>query len=481
MRILFLAAEADPLIKVGGLGDVAGSLPRAIKALSNGSLFSTELDIRLVIPFHPAIDISSYPTMRVGKLSIPNIEGTSHAQVYLIDVNDVPVYLIKSDLFPQGAPIYSINTQLDGKKYAFFSLAALELTRLLNWQPDILHANDWHTSPAVYSLAQKKSGDPFFSGTHSLLAVHNLPYMGRGSEQGLSFFGIPPSHDSQLPDWARYFPLPMGLSTADRIVTVSPTYGQEILTPEFGCGLQDFLNERSGTISGILNGLDTELWDPNTDRWLTKQYSAHNLALRRENKKNLQNKFGLPEDPKIPLLAVVSRMDQQKGIDLAIDGLRMAVDLPWQLVILGTGDPALEAAARALEEDFANRVRAAIRFDTALSHMLYGGADMILMPSRYEPCGLAQMIAMRYGCVPIARATGGLRDTVHEASDEEGSTGFLFEGADAGQFNAALRRALSIYPQAAKWKRIQLAGMSMNFSWQQSALTYANLYQTMME
>ncbi len=477
MNILFLAAEADPLIKVGGLGDVAGSLPEAIRNLSRDGLSNTDFDVRLVIPFHPAIDPSPYSPELVGELSVPNTAGVSTAEVYAINVKGVPVYLIKSNLFQPGMPVYSIDTRQDGRKYAFFSLAALELAKLLDWQPDILHANDWHTATAIYALAIQRRSDPFFSQTHSVLSIHNLPFMGRGSEEGLAFFNLPPSDDDRLPDWSRYFPLAMGLSIADKIVAVSPSYAQEILTPEFGCNLQDFLNLRSGAVTGILNGLDMTQWDPATDRWLPQKYTSQELALRAVNKKALQKNFGLSQESELPLLAIVSRMDQQKGIDLALAGLRLAVERPWQAIILGTGDPTLEAAARKLEEDYPDRVKAAIRFDSALSHLFYGGADMLMMPSRYEPCGLAQMIAMRYGSIPIARATGGLRDTIQDHQPRRTGTGFLFQMAQAAAFSEALNRALDIYAQPKKWKAIQQKGMSLDFSWQQSALGYSRLYQ----
>ena len=477
MRILFLTAEATPLIKVGGLGDVAGSLPRALRALSNSQAFNTELDVRLVMPFHPSIDITPYSLTRVGSLSIPQVEGTAEAEVFSLEVKGVPVYLIKSDLFPQGAPVYSINTQLDGKKYAFFSLAALELSRILGWQPDIVHANDWHTAPAVYVVNARRETDPVYSRIHTVLTVHNLPFMGSGAQQGLAYFNIPPSRDERLPEWARYLPLPMGLATADRVVAVSRTYRREILTPEFGCDLQDFLNQRADTIAGILNGIDTELWDPGSDRWLARSFSLQTINWRAKNKKDLQAKFGLAEDPAVPLLTIISRMDRQKGIDVALEGLRKVLDRPWQLIILGSGNPTLEAAARSLEEDYPERARVAIRFDQALSHMLYGGADIILAPSRYEPCGLAPMIAMHYGCVPLARATGGMRDTILDSSKSTFGTGFLFERDDPVDFAHCLRRALSAYAQSDLWRRLQHTGMSTDFSWRQSALTYARLYQ----
>jgi starch synthase len=395
-------------------------------------------------------------------------------------VGDLPVYLIAGDPIPADAPVYSLDARKDGEKFTFFSLAVLELARALDWAPDILHANDWHTAISVYALAQRRVEDPFFANTRSILTLHNLPYMGAGTEDALSDYGISPVKDNRLPSWGKYQPLPMGLATADYITTVSPTYAREIMTPEFGCDLQDFLQMRAGSVAGILNGLDESSWDPTIDPTQPENFNQDHLEKRAVNKQALVREFVLPQIQEMPLLILISRMDRQKGVDLVVEGLRQVAGLPWQAVLLGTGEPGLEAAMRQLEAEFPYRVRAVIRFDAQLARRMYGGADMLLMPSRYEPCGLAQMIAMRYGCLPIARSTGGLRDTVKDNQVPETSTGFLFENSTPEALAAALRRAIAVYTDRESWQARQRCAMQQDFSWQRSAQAYAKLYHKLL-
>jgi len=258
-------------------------------------------------------------------------------------------------------------------------------------------------------------------------------------------------------------------------VAVSPTYADEILHPEFGCGLQDFFRNRTDSLQGILNGIDTASFDPQTDPTLAANFSAQNLAERPRNKAALQERVGLPVNPDVPLLGMVSRMDQAKGIDIALKGLKLMAKQDWQLVLLGAGDPNLEATAKKLQEELPERVRVEPRYDPKLARQIYAGSDIFLMPSRYEPCGISQMIAMRYGSVPLVRAVGGLHDTV---TDSE--TGFVFIDTKVKSFNDALRRALALYPYHSRWMNLQLAGMLQDFSWTNSARQYLEIYKKLM-
>ena len=480
IKALFLASEADPLVKVGGLGDVAGSLPRALKHLPPEKAGGGPIDIRMVIPFHSAIRKKVQNPELLLEFEVPTKDKPIPAQAYYVEVNDVDTYLIAGAPFGDETPVYSSDATIDGQKYIFFSLASLEFVKKLGWQPDILHANDWHTALSIYALKPKKGEDPFFKDIRSILTVHNLPFMGAGTETAFDTFGLPPSKYPRLPWWAKKFPLPLGLQTADRIVAVSPTYAQEILTPEYGCGLERMLKIRQKSIMGIVNGLDQEDWNPATDPNILVNFEAASLEKRKQNKTALVQEFGLDPDPHIPLLVLISRMDQQKGVDLAIQGLHDAIEVNWQAILLGTGDPLLEEACRNLEKDYPDRIRAAILFDTALSRRMYAGGDLLLMPSRYEPCGLAQMMAMRYGCVPLARATGGLRDTILDvASSEASGTGFLFIPATSAAFTATLQRALSVFADKEQWSKIQMRGMLQDFSWENSAIQYAGLYRNL--
>lgn len=480
MKVLFIASEADPLVKVGGLGDVAGSLPRALKALPAKATKGEKLDVRLVIPYHEAVRQKISDPKLEACFSIPHKDGPVPGQALLVELDGLKVYLISGSPIPFSGPVYSSNAREDADKYVYFSLAGLELARQLNWQPDILHANDWHTATAVYELARQRSEDPFFANTRSVLSIHNLPFMGSGADESLTAFGLTPAEESALPEWARHFPLPLGLEAADQLVAVSPTYAKEILTPDFGCGLQDFLLTRQDTISGILNGLDTVIWDPSNDSALPVNYSKKDLPARWANKQALLAEFSLVADNNLPLLAMIGRIDQQKGFDLTVKALRQLPDTRWQAILLGTGDPIMEESCRKLEKEFPDRVRTAIRFDSQLSRRIYGAADMLLMPSRYEPCGLAQMIAMRYGCVPVARATGGLKDTITDTPIKN-RTGFLFEEASPEALATAIQRGLDCFQDRQEWQAIQLRGMKHDFSWKQSALAYAHIYFNLLE
>jgi starch synthase len=469
IKVLFLAAEADPFIKVGGLGDVAGSLPGALRALS------PNLDVRLCIPLHKSLNLDGFDLKPLASYAISRGGHRMPVQVFETNISGTPVYLIDGSPITSAQSVYSSDMSSDGEKYTFFSLAALEMLHHVRWQPNIIHANDWHTAPAVYALHHRLS-DPHYAWVKSIIEIHNLPFMGGGASPYLSAYGLHPSSNPHLPDWARHFPLPMALATADAIVAVSPAYARELLTPEFGCGLQDFLRTRADVLSGILNGIDLISWNPKTDSALEANYDANSLGSRVVNKTSLQSNLGLPSNLEIPLLAMITRMDPQKGVDIAVEGLRQVADQNWQAVILGTGVPYLEEAVRSLQDEFPDRIRSEIRYDARLSRQIYSGADILLMPSRYEPCGLAQMIAMRYGCVPLGRATGGLNDSIHAYTDTVSGTGFLFDDASADAFANCLREALLVHSDKDRWLKLQRNGMSQDFSWENAANQYSELY-----
>ncbi len=484
MKVFFIASEADPYIKVGGLADVAGSLPRALKTLNGtGAPNRPQIDIRLAIPFHPQIRDQAYSPRLVAEFPIHTVDGTILARAFLVEGQELPVYLISGEPIDRETGVYSADLEADGFKYVFFSLACLELIRQLGWTPDILHANDWHTATAVYSLARHRPDDPFFGQAASVLTVHNLPYLGSMTPAAMQAFGLPPADHPDLPAWARQMALPMGLLATDAIVAVSPGYAREILTEEYGSGLANFLKTQASKISGILNGLDTRKWDPTRDALLPENFSAGDLTVRTANKACLQEKMGFAIEPHLPLLAMVTRLDPQKGVDLTVEALRSMLPArqdgaaPFQMIFLGTGNPVLESEILRLEHDFPHAVRAYILFNEPLSHLIYAGADMLLMPSRYEPCGLSQMIAMHYGCVPIARTTGGLCDTILDVAESEQGTGFLFTPPKPGALATAIHRAADMYAQdPSGWRQVQKRGMQQDFSWDRSAQEYLKRY-----
>ena len=465
INVLFLAAEAEPFVKVGGLGDVAGTLPRALRALSNDDL---KLDVRLVLPHHSVIRSDTFRL--VGLYSIPR--GKEEVQVEVLEgiLDGMPVYLINGDPIRASGTVYSSNNALDAEKYTFFSSAALELPRQINWEPNIIHANDWHTALAAYGNLVKRWNEKT-RRVSSLVTIHNLPFLGPNVKENLEAYGLPLAN-TDLPEWARVMPMPLGLWSSDAIVAVSPTYADEILHEEFGSGLQGFFRTRAESLHGILNGLDMVSFDPQTDPTLAVNFNDASLDLRPRNKAALQERVGLPANPDVPLLGMVTRMDQAKGIDIALKGLKIMAKQDWQLVLLGAGDLKLEAAAKRLQKELPDRVRVETRYDAKLARQIYGGSDLFLMPSRYEPCGLSQMIAMRYGSVPLVRAVGGLHDTV---TDSE--TGFVFVDKKVKSFNDTLRRALQCYPDRPRWMSIQKTGMAQDFSWSNSARKYLDLYK----
>jgi starch synthase len=481
LKVLFLAAEAAPLVKVGGLGDVSGALPVALRGLASPDWEGPPVDIRLVLPFHDEINRKIKDPRFVASFMVDHPGEPLAAKAFETRIDQLPVYLIEGPPILPDEPVYSTDPLLDGEKYTFFSLAAIKLIEKLNWIPDIVHANDWHTATSLYVLKRMLKDTKPYKHTRSVLTVHNLPFMGKDAEEALIRYGIPRSRDKRLPQWATLFPLPLGLLAADRIVAVSPGYAQEILTPEFGCGLQDFLSTRQEALCGILNGLDEESWDPANDKAVPVNFDSETIDARWQNKMSLLQDLELKPDPQTPLFIIISRMDQQKGIDIAIAGLRECADLDWQLVILGTGDPLLESACRSLEAEFPDRVRAIIRFDGNLARRMYAAGDVLLMPSRYEPCGLTQMIAMRYGCLPLARATGGLKDTITDADQAESATGFLFTETTPQSFAQTIKRSSAVFLQKSRWRTLQVNGMRQKFGWNQSAAAYARIYQTLTE
>jgi starch synthase len=470
IKVLFLAAEADPFVKVGGLGDVASSLPRALRALSPEATGEVTVDVRLALPFHPVLRSKAVSLHPIEPYPIKREEEELVVEAFETALDDMPVYLIGGGPIDTSSSVYSAKPDVDAEKYAFFSLAALGLIKQVDWRPDIVHANDWHTALAVYGVLVQhwQEGAP---RPATLITVHNLPFMGPDVDKVLEAYDLPLAQ-TDLPDWARLRPLPLGLWSADAMVAVSPTYADEMLSKDYGAGLQDFLKTRRENLSGILNGLDVESFDPSKDPDIAAQFSAESLDNRTANKADLADRLGLSSSPAIPMLGVVSRIDPQKGIDLVLDGLRKLGDVPWQAVILGTGDAKLEEAAHKLAEDFPERVCFEAKYDARLARQIYAGADIFLMPSRYEPCGLSQMIAMRYGCVPVVRAVGGLHDTV-----TDGETGFVFIKPVLKDFVAAIHRALARYDDKKAWRDMQVNGMRQDFSWAKSALKYFELYQ----
>ena len=481
IKVLFMASEAEPFVKVGGLGDVAGSLPKALCEIKEYSGQKITLDVRLVLPYHGAIKDRSIHSELIASFSMNYKNNDLPVNIYYTDYSGIPVYLVDGEKIPTDAPVYSSDNQIDTDKYGFFSLASLLMTRYINWEPDIIHSNDWHTALAPSFLKHLQHNILINPKTKSLLTIHNLPFFGSPSDQLFIEYGLPFSPDQRQPVWAQRLPLPIGIAAADKINTVSDTYAQELLTPEFGCGLNDYLLTIKDKISGIINGIDYSQWDPNSDPLISSNYSTDTIINKQLNKNALLDMLGFKlNNMDIPLLGIIGRLDYQKGIDIAIEGLRTITDLPWNLVILGTGSQQLETEINVFASEFADRIKTVLKFDIPLSHHIYAGADILLMPSRYEPCGLAQMIAMKYATLPFARSAGGLKDTITSHSPTITGNGFLFTEATSLSFAEALPQALKVYENKKVWANMQYNAMSADFSWKQSALQYTELYLDLM-
>jgi starch synthase len=471
LRILFLAAEAVPFAKVGGLADVAGSLPKAIRALGH--------DVRLMMPRYGTIRSDQFQLDKIGEpFRIPVGPGEEH--VHLIGSTldgGVPVYLIWNELyFSSRDRVYGFED--DAQRFAVFGRASLAALRLLDWKPDVVHANDWHTGIVPTWLSTAGRTDTFYRDIATLFTIHNLAYQGIAGRLILTFAQMEyvkhlPVEQPGTVNW-----MAQGIAHADLINTVSERYAQEILTPDIGMGLAPLLRERQDRLFGVLNGIDYEQWSPATDASIPHRFGVETLDRRVANKTALQQQARLPVRPDVPLIGMVTRLDEVKGMDLMEPVLEWLLGEETQFVLLGTGQPQYHEMFERVQARFPDRMRAFLKFDDVLARRIYAGADMFLMPSGVEPCGLGQMIAMRYGCVPVVRATGGLADTVADYTARRGrGTGFAFADYAPEACRDALERAMKVYRKKKTWRKLQQRGMAADFSWSASAREYIRLYR----
>jgi starch synthase len=473
LKILLLSAEVAPFGKAGGLADVCGSLPKALAALGH--------DVRVVMPAYAAIE-GAVHSGRNGvhvhpvSLNVPMGTGAEPAGVLeaTLPGSNVPIYFI-AERHRFGYRPFFYGYGDDPYRFAFFSRAALDLAiAALGWRPDVVHAHDWHAAPAITWLSTAGQMDPRYAGLPTVFTIHNLMHQGTAPWDvfrylGLLTHGLAEEHYGEVNFMAR------GIFHATMINTVSPTYAREIMTWDGGSGLDALLRYRHFDVHGILNGLDYAVWDPTTDRHLAATFSADTLERRADNKRALQARAGLSQRD-LPLVAMVTRLDRQKGLDITGHVLHLLMNNhagEAQCVVLGAGAPYYEDMLRHMAGYHREKMTAFFGYDPDLAPLLYGGSDVFLMPSLFEPCGLGQLIAMRYGSVPVVRATGGLADTVRS-----GVTGFTFDYYSADDCWNALRHALYIYrSDPDTWRMIQRQGMASDFSWPTSARAYQQLYE----
>lgn len=470
MRVAILSSEAVPFAKTGGLADVAGALPKA--------LVRQGVDARLILPLHQQIDRGLLSDEVIEDVPVDWRGHVSPIRVFQSEAAGAPAYLIDAGLYFDKPSIYGYAN--DHERYAFFSRAALALLKKLNWQTDVIHGNDWPCGFAMSELSARRRHDEFFRNTKTVFSIHNLAYKGVFDPKDLWWLGFgesPEKDDFMFKGMASA--LKAGLIAADALSTVSRRYAEEIQTPDQGEELDWLLRARRDSLIGINNGVDYDLWNPETDPYIAANYSAADVSGKRECKRDLLRRFALPEDLDRPILAIISRLVSQKGIDLIekIDGAILQTGSYF--IALGAGEKKYENFLQRWHDQAPRQVGIYKGYaGEPLAHQIEAGADMFLMPSQYEPGGLNQMYSMRYGTVPIVRATGGLDDTVESFNAQDGTgTGFKFREYHAGALLDKIREALYFYSKPEIWQRIQLNGMAQDNSWDAAAKKYMDLYE----
>jgi starch synthase len=475
MKILFAATEAVPFAKTGGLADVAGSLPPALAGLGH--------DVRLVLPRYGCVDPSRYGLKQAASFPVPLgswqercdvLQGTlgKNVTVYFIDKD---VYFDRPEFYQTKKGDFADNAE----RFTFFSRAVLELCRALDFAPDIIHNNDWQTGLTSFFLKSFYRSEELFARTKNVFTIHNLGYQGNFWHWDMRYIGDAWNHFNPegFEFWGNISFLKAGLVYSDIVTTVSKTYSAEIRTSEYGSGLEGVLKKRASDLYGIVNGIDYAEWDPAADPSLAKTYSPARLSGKAECKGSLQKMTGLPGSGD-PLIGMVTRLVDQKGLDILSEALPEILALGVQFVVLGTGDEKYHRMLTKAAAHHRNQMRVLLKYDDVLAKSIYAGCDLFLMPSRYEPCGLGQLIALRYGTVPVVRKTGGLADTVKEYNTRTGEgTGFLFKEYDAGALVKSLARALALYRSRTKWKSLVRHCMEQDFSWERSAKEYEKVYR----
>ena len=476
MRILYVASEAVPFAKTGGLADVVGALPKFIRQLRN--------EVVVLIPKYRGVTSSKIllPSLTISLgnslkfCSIHEAEPVDDVRFFLVDYPD---YYDREELYRHIGKDYPDNAE----RFALLSLAVLEFAKRAPLPPQIIHCNDWQTALVPVYLKTLYRKDSFFEKTRTLLTIHNLAYQGVFPRSVMSRLGLPSDlYTTELMEfYGNINLLKAGIVFADKLSTVSQKYSEEIRTPEFGCGLEGVLRNRSADLTGILNGVDYTQWNPEQDPWLVANYSAEDLRGKEQCKSDLLDQFGIQNSRDRPLIGIISRMADQKGFDLLQAVAGAMVQEGFSMVVLGTGEERYTRFFLSLQHQYPAFVGAKISYDEWLAHKIEGGADLFLMPSRFEPCGLNQIYSLKYGTVPVVRATGGLDDTIQDYSKSPNGTGFKFDAYSPDELLAAARRALEVYRTPARWKELIRNGMKKDFSWYRSAQQYVELYREVVD
>ena len=472
MKVLFVTPEAYPFAVSGGLGDVSGALPAALR--------SRFLGCRVVMPLYEDMKEEYKAQMKfLGSITVPVSWRRQYCGVFEAKWGGVTYYLLDNQYYFKRKGLYGYYD--DAERFAFFSRAALEILPLIDYKPDVIHCNDWQSAlvPTYYHLYYaEKSG---YENIKTLLTIHNIQYQGKYGREILGdVLGIPEDAASLLENDGCVNILKGGIETAHAVSTVSPTYAREILDPWYSYGLDSILKERSYKLRGIINGIDVEVYNPETDGMIAANYSVENREGKAANKRALQEQMGLPVRDDVPVIGIVSRLVSQKGLDLVQYALPALMEQDIQLVILGSGDWAYESYFDEMAAKYPQKIGLKVGFIPALAHQIYAGADLFLMPSKFEPCGLAQLISLRYGTLPIVRQTGGLKDTVFDCGGEKGN-GFTFQTYNGDDMKDAVLRAVALYQNREDWNEAVTRAMNCDHSWGQSAGEYAKLYKELLK
>lgn len=476
MKILYVASEAAPFIKTGGLADVAGSFPKALK--ENGC------DIRVVIPLYSSISEDYRKNMKeVGFFYVDLGWRRQYAGVLSLEHEGVTFYFLDNEYYFKRYNIYGEVD--DHERFIFFSKAAAMLARYLYFKADIIHANDWHTGLVPLYIKDFARGDGFYREIRSIFTIHNLKYQGifpghiLADMTGLSWEYYT---DSGLKQFDNINLMKAGIVYSDKLTTVSKSYAGEVQNPYFGEGLEDVLRDQAYKFSGIVNGIDYSIYDPAKDKNIGVNYDKTSLSKKKENKLALQRLYNLPEREDLPVLGMVSRLVAMKGLDLVRHMLDELLQEDIQFVLLGTGDREYEDMFKYFQGKYPDKVASRIYFNEKESHLIYAGADMLLMPSMAEPCGISQLIALRYGTAPIVREVGGLKDTVVPYNEYTGEgNGFSFTNFNAHDLLFTIKRALELYKDKDKWEKLMVQAMDSKHDWDQSSKEYLKLYSDLLE
>jgi starch synthase len=481
MRIFFVTSEAVPYAKTGGLADVAGAVPKSLRAFGH--------DVALILPYYlQARGKSADQVVSTDiRLNI-QLDGQAIPATVLrtfLPGTDVPVYLVENTEFFDREQLYGTpegDYPDNDQRFVFFAKAVLEAAKALNWAPDLYHCNDWQSALVPAYLKLNCGVDPFYHNSRSLLTIHNLAYQGVFPAERFPLTGLDPAHFNwqEFEFFGKLNLLKGGIVFSDLLNTVSKRYAQEIQTEEFGCGLEGILASRADDLHGIINGIDYSVWNPAVDDLIPAKYDPDDLSGKAACKRALQERCGLPLRD-VPLLGLISRLDPQKGLDLVAAIMENLARLPLQFVLLGTGDQKYHDLFTKLGEEYPDRFSMNITFNNELAHQIEAGCDIYLMPSRYEPCGLNQLYSLKYGTVPVVRKTGGLADTITNCTPtslaKETANGFSFESFSHRALLSAIRRALKLYADKRVWRRLMRIGMMQDWSWDKSAREYLELYQ----